>query len=144
VVRQVVVEPLGRVIDVGIHRILRREIGRHPRQARCVGRKIKQGDRRAFEIRHLHAGGEKFRGGIVRRNLPAQDHVGKQQRREHLGDRAYLENRVTIERAIVRRTGLPIDRDAAPVTVEKSGNDAQRFTPDIHPLLEDGGNILLR
>jgi hypothetical protein len=39
---------------------------------------------------------------------------------------------------------LPIGRDAAPVTVEESGNDSQRFTPDIHPLLEDGGDILLR
>jgi hypothetical protein len=86
VVRQAVVEPLGRVIDVRIVRIFRREVRRHPRQARCVGRKIKQRDWRAFEIGHPDAGRQIFRRRVVRRHLAAQHHVGEQQRGEHFCD----------------------------------------------------------
>jgi hypothetical protein len=53
-------------------------------------------------------------------------------------------HRVDAEGTIVFRTGLPVREDAASFAVEQSGNEARRFTPDIHPLLEDAGDILSR
>jgi hypothetical protein len=142
VVRQEVVEPLGRVIHVRIARVFRRKVGRHPRQTRRIGREVKQGDRRPLKIRHLDAGGQKFRSSIVRRDLAPLHHVGKQQSREHLGDRADFENRVGIERAI--GAGAPMDGHATPVAVDRGGDDPHGFAADIHPLFQDGGQILLR
>ena len=123
---QELVQQLGRVPRVLVVGIRGHEIRWTQWQAGRVRRQVEQRDlaiAAAQEGQVLRR--QQLRDRIVERDFAALHHVRQQQRSEHLGDRADVEDGIAAHRSLVVRSHRPVRDDSPARRIDDADDDAR-------------------
>ncbi len=106
-----------------------------------MGGEVDQGDLLAAALGDLHPSGQIFGDGIVELHFAALDHVGEQERGEHLGHRADLEDRPLVHRPAVGLVRDAVAHEPPAMGVDDAHHDADALMLRIDAVGQDPADL---